>query len=95
MTSIEMCLNCTKNKCSGTCALIKKAEREEDRRQYRTLTVNGETRTLTEWAKITGLSYNLIETRIRRGKKGHEVIKPKRRTDNGQLHTNSGTKSNS
>lgn len=85
MTAIEMCLNCEKKKCSGTCESVRQAERDDGR--HRKLTANGETHTLEEWEKITGLSYGIMEHRLRRGKRGSEVIKPKKKwkrgTDNG------------
>lgn len=85
MNSIDLCLHCKKKDCTGTCEAVRQAEREEN--QNRKLTVDGETHTLTEWAKITGLSYKTIAGRIYKGKTGAEIIKPKRewkrRADNG------------
>ena len=91
MNKIELCLNCTAKKCIGTCEKIRGVRSKDPRR--RKLTANGVTHTLAEWEKITGVSYKLMDQRIRRGKRGSEVIKPKRNYerefDNGQLQTNS------
>lgn len=92
MNSIDICLNCTAKKCIGTCKRIRKASPAKAE-PGKELTINGETHTLGEWAKITGLNYKTIATRIYRGKTGAEIIKPKRAwkgsADNGKLQTNS------
>ena len=72
MTEREICLNCKKKTCRGNCEDIRVAKRENKARK---LTVKGETHTLTEWAKITGLDYKTIERRIKQGKVPSEVIK--------------------
>lgn len=49
-------------------------EQGQNRRTNRYLTVNGESKTLTEWAKETGLSPTAIRSRIRAGKTVTEAL---------------------
>ena len=41
------------------------------------VTINGETKSITEWHKCTGLSMAMIQQRINRGFKNEEIIAPK------------------
>ncbi|RYF20760.1 MAG: hypothetical protein EOO77_07405 [Oxalobacteraceae bacterium] len=48
----------------GNCKWILKAEQQLNTRRSRKLTLNGETRSLCEWTRLTGISSNLILRRI-------------------------------
>lgn len=54
------------------------------------ITVNAETHTFAEWAKITGLPKSTIQHRYYNGKRGIDLITPKKATYitiNGKTHT--------
>jgi hypothetical protein len=49
----------------------------KNRRKYKNsvdVEINGETKTLMEWSKLTGISYNTLHKRIRLGWQGEKII---------------------
>lgn len=48
------------------------------RAEQRRLEVNGETRTLAEWSRVTGLSYATISNRLRAGMSPHLALSSER-----------------
>ena len=55
------------NYCPENCRWITNQEQQHNRRNNHYITFNGETHTITEWARIYGLSENGLVHRIRRG----------------------------
>ena len=51
----------------GNCRWITNQEQQHNRRNNHNITYNGETHTITEWARIYGLSENGLVHRINRG----------------------------
>jgi hypothetical protein len=52
----------------GNCYWATRKQQARNKRNNRLITANGETKTLAEWAEITGLSYATIITRLDRQK---------------------------
>jgi hypothetical protein len=50
------------------------SQQQFNKSNKRLLTVNGETKTIAQWAECTGLKYDTIWQRIKRGKTGADVI---------------------
>ena len=82
--NIQACLNCQATDCDPfQCPLrgyVPIPERVVDARSWRRyavippITANGETHTLSEWAELTGVSYNAIYMRIRRGMAAEQAV---------------------
>ena len=56
------------NYCPNNCRWITISEQQNNRKSNHYLTYNGETHTVKDWAKITGLRYATLLTRINREK---------------------------
>ena len=54
------------NYCPENCRWVSRKEQANNKRNNRTLTLNNETRTMAEWAEITGLSTTCICLRLNR-----------------------------
>ncbi len=59
-------------------------------RKSQTLTLNGVTKTLSEWSICTGLAINTIRSRLRLGFPIEEALRPGKLTNAGTLHTVNG-----
>lgn len=59
-------------------------EQAQNRRNTRLLTVEGETRTLTEWSKISGIPYGCILQRLEAGWDHYSAVKTARRILRGK-----------
>lgn len=55
------------NYCPENCCWITKAEQSRNRRGLHHITANGETHTIAEWERITGIQNQTIQKRIRDG----------------------------
>lgn len=64
----------------NNCRWVDGFVQQNNTRKNRFLTVDGETHTISEWARIKGISKNFIEGRLRRGLSDEEAVKipPKR-----------------
>lgn len=60
-------INVNGNYEPGNCRWITNQEQQNNRRNNHYITYNGETKTITEWARICGLSENGLVHRIKRG----------------------------
>lgn len=60
----------------GNCRWASAREQSNNRRSSRTLTVNGETRTLAEWERHVGLPAGTVHTRLSYGFTPDEAIRP-------------------
>ncbi len=58
----------------ANCRWITMSQQQFNKSNKRLLTVNGETKTIAQWAECTGLKYDTIWRRIKRGKTGADVI---------------------
>ena len=70
----------------SNCRWITDYEQRFNKRNNRLLTINGETKTITEWAQISNLNVHTIYSRIRNGWKNEELLKEKD-TDYNYLKT--------
>ena len=57
------------------CRWITHAQNCNNMQKNKTITYNGETNTIAEWAKKTGISYKAIAYRLRTGKPPEEILK--------------------
>lgn len=64
------------NYCPENCTWQNMTTQSNNRRNTPMLTINGETDSLTNWARRVGLPRNLLYSRYRRGWRGEEVISP-------------------
>lgn len=56
------------------CRWITMSQQQLNKSNMRLVTVNGETKTIAQWSECTGLKYDTIWRRIKRGKTGAAVI---------------------
>lgn len=79
---VEICLNCQKPQCNGICnEVMQLASSESKNVSSLTLTYQGKTLTIRQWADLLGLHRSTIYRRIERGLAVDEVF-----------HRNTGTK---
>lgn len=60
-------INVDGNYCPENCRWITKAEQQKNTSTNRFLTYNGETHTLSDWARIAGISAPTLSKRLKRG----------------------------
>jgi len=60
------------------CIWLHRIEQQNNKRNNTPITINGVTKTSSQWSRETGLSRNLIRARIRQGLTGLDIIQPKR-----------------
>lgn len=58
----------------SNCRFIPKGEQQENIRRAIKLTLNGETKSLYRWARITGIAANLLRSRVREGWTDEQVL---------------------
>ena len=61
----------------SNCRWITDYEQRFNKRNNKILTIERETKTITEWAKLYNLNIHTIYSRIRYGWKGKDLLKPK------------------
>lgn len=75
---IALCTNCKRPRCSGTCAEYKRARRAASGdgrgRRPKLHEIDGERLTIAEWAARIGVSRQLIESRLKKGKTIKEAL---------------------
>lgn len=59
------------------CRWVTYEEQNNNTRQNVTITLNGETHTVAEWVRITGIPRNTIIYRLKKGKSPEEILKTK------------------
>jgi len=64
--------------CAENCRFIPRIDNAHNKRNNRFLTVNGETKTLAEWARETGCKYTTILTRLKTGMAPEKAIRSKK-----------------
>ncbi|MBB6446465.1 hypothetical protein [Bacillus benzoevorans] len=62
----------------SNCKWSTKTEQSRNRRSNVKVTIDGETKTLTEWAEISGLAISTLRNRYIKGIRGKKLINPKR-----------------
>lgn len=67
------------NYCPENCRWVTWTQQENNRRNNRSLTFNGETRTLSEWSRITGIDKNTLRWRLENGWSVDKIFQPKRK----------------
>lgn len=76
--AIRMCLNCRRAECTGKCAAVIEARRARSTKHKGKVPkrhkANGQIHTVKEWAKITGISADLLHARMREGMTMAEAI---------------------
>lgn len=50
--------------CPDNCRWVTRIEQGRNRRSNHLLTYNGETKTMTEWSELSGISYGVLKARI-------------------------------
>jgi len=63
----------------GNCKWITNKEQQSNKRNNRYITIDGETKTVSQWAEISGLSRHTLLHRINKGGVGKEVLRPTKR----------------
>ena len=58
----------------SNCRWITMSQQQYNKSNKRLVTVNGETKTISQWAECTGIKYDTIWRRVKRGKTGSDVI---------------------
>lgn len=53
--------------CPENCRWITMEEQQKNKRNVKKITYNGETHSISEWAKITGIKYGTLWNRIKKG----------------------------
>ena len=66
-----------KNYCPDNCRWVDMSVQQNNRTNNRRITDNGETHTMAEWARINGISYSTIQSRLNRGWKEEDAISSK------------------
>lgn len=61
----------------NNCRWVTKEEQVSNMRTNRYLTFNGETKTVAQWSRETGLSRSVITKRLNKGLPAHEIFLPK------------------
>jgi hypothetical protein len=68
------------------CRWFTKGQQADNRRVVRQIEINGEKKTITEWAKFSGIPRKLIESRIAEGWSGADLLKPKEVSKSGHKY---------
>lgn len=75
---IALCTNCKRPRCSGMCEEYKRARRavsgDGRGRRPKLHEIDGERLTIAEWAARIGVSRQLIESRLKKGKTIKEAL---------------------
>lgn len=62
----------------SNCKWSTMTEQSRNRRSNVKVTIDGETKTLTEWAEVSGLTFRTMRKRYAKGLRGKDLINPKR-----------------
>lgn len=71
-------IDCKKGYYPDNCRFANEREQANNRRSNTRITINGETHTIAEWARIANINYSTLRLRYLRGIKGEALLlKPK------------------
>jgi hypothetical protein len=73
------CEDCVANGAPANCRWATATEQQRNRRDNTTLTIDGETRLVIEWAEASGLTPSAIRARIARGWPTEHILRTSRR----------------
>lgn len=74
----------------SNCRWATPKEQSNNTRRNHLITAYGKTLTMKQWSEETGVSYNTMKTRLRKGKTGEDVVRPVNKrtiTARGETHT--------
>lgn len=74
------------NYCPENCTWIPKEEQSKNRRNNHYLTLNGETKTKTEWRKLLNIPRATLDWRIKHGKTTEEILAPGKQKTRGKRY---------
>jgi hypothetical protein len=60
----------------SNCRWVTSRENQLNKRNNRLITINGVTKTITEWSELSGINLRSLETRLRLGWSGSDLLKP-------------------
>lgn len=66
------------NYCPENCKYSTQKEQANNKRNNHLIEIDGVTKTISQWADFSNLPYYLVYQRVRLGKTGKDIIKPKR-----------------
>ena len=67
-------IDANKNYCPENCRWVDRKTQANNRTSNRVITYNGQTKTLQEWAEITGINYNTLSNRFKAGWSADEAL---------------------
>ena len=67
-------IDTNKNYCPENCRWVDRKTQANNRTSNRVITYNGQTKTLQEWAEITGINYNTLSNRFKAGWSADEAL---------------------
>ena len=62
----------------NNCKFISRLDQNKNRRINKYITIDGETKTISEWSRIVGINRNTISRRISKGIQGKDLISKER-----------------
>ncbi|MEQ2424387.1 hypothetical protein [Enterocloster hominis (ex Hitch et al. 2024)] len=72
-------INVNGNYEPSNCRFISNLEQQRNKRNSRLVTINGDTKAVSEWAEISGLDRHTILYRLNNGMQGMDLLKPGRK----------------
>lgn len=77
-------INVNGNYCPENCKFSSMKEQANNKRSNHFIEIDGVTKTIAQWAEYSGLPQSTIYQRVKVGKTGADILKPKRGAANGR-----------